>query len=69
MLAWQAENRASFILEKLAEGYDNSELRDKLGFSLADIQSARQTRAIADMARSLPLIYRQPNAPTRSPGD
>jgi hypothetical protein len=55
VLAWQAENRASFILEKLTEGYDNDELRDELGFSLADIQSARQTRAIADMARSLPL--------------
>ncbi|OPY98936.1 hypothetical protein A5906_30740 [Bradyrhizobium sacchari] len=55
VLAWQAENRASFILEKLAEGYDNDELRDELGFSLPDIQSARQTRAIADMARSLPL--------------
>ena len=55
VLAWQAENRASFILEKLAEGYDNDELRDDLGFSLADIQQARQTRAIADMARSLDL--------------
>ncbi|MEA2562123.1 MAG: hypothetical protein QOH06_3627 [Acidobacteriota bacterium] len=55
VLAWQAENRASFILEKLAEGYDNDELRDDLGFTLADIQQARQTRAIADMARSLDL--------------
>lgn len=55
VLAWQAENRASFILEKLAEGYDNNELRDDLGFTLADIQQARQTRAIADMARSLDL--------------
>jgi ParB-like chromosome segregation protein Spo0J len=55
VLAWQAENRASFILEKLTEGYDNDELRDELGFTLADIQSARQTRAIADMARSLDL--------------
>ena len=55
VLAWQAENRASFILDKLAEGYDNDELRDELGFSLADIQKARQTRAIADMARSLAL--------------
>jgi hypothetical protein len=55
VLAWQAENRASFILEKLTEGYDNDELRDELGFSLADIQTARQTRAIADMARSLAL--------------
>jgi ParB-like chromosome segregation protein Spo0J len=55
VLAWQAENRASFILDKLAEGYDNDELRDDLGFTLADIQLARQTRAIADMARSLDL--------------
>ncbi len=55
VLAWQAENRASFILDKLAEGYDNSDLRDQLGFSLSDIQNARQMRAIADMARSLDL--------------
>jgi len=55
VLAWRAENRASFILEKLAEGYDNAELRDDLGFTFADIQQARQTRAIADMARSLDL--------------
>ena len=55
VLAWQAENRASFILEKLAEGYDNDELLDTLGFTSSDIQSARQTQAIADMARSLDL--------------
>lgn len=55
VLAWQAENRASFILDKLSEGYTNDQLRDQLGFSLADIQAARQTRAIADMARSLDL--------------
>lgn len=55
VLAWQAENRASFILEKLEEGYDNDELRDDLGFTLADIQQARQTRSIAEMARSLDL--------------
>ncbi len=55
VLAWQAENRASFILDKLAEGYGNDELRDELGFTLSDIQQARQTRAIADMARSLDL--------------
>lgn len=55
VLPWQAENRASFILEKLSEGYTNEELRDELGFTLADIQSARQTRAVADMARSLDL--------------
>jgi len=55
VLAWRSENRASFILDKLAEGYDNDALRDELGFSLADIQEARQTRALADMARSLDL--------------
>lgn len=55
VLAWRAENRASFILDKLAEGYDNDALRDELGFSAADIQQARQTRAVADMARSLDL--------------
>lgn len=55
VLAWQAENRASFVLDKVAEGYGNDELRDQLGFSLPDIQQARQTRAIADMARSLDL--------------
>ena len=38
VLAWQAENRASFILDKLAEGYDNNELLEELGFSLPDIQ-------------------------------
>lgn len=55
VLAWQAENRASFILEKLEEGYDNQELLDELGFSASDIQAARQTQAIADMARALDL--------------
>lgn len=55
VLPWQAENRASFILEKLEEGYDTQELLDELGFSTADIQSARQTKAIADIARGLDL--------------
>jgi ParB-like chromosome segregation protein Spo0J len=55
VLAWQAENRASFILDKLEEGYDNDDLSGELGFELTDIQKARQTRAIADMARSLDL--------------
>ena len=55
VLPWQAENRASFILDKLAEGYTNEQLRDQLGFSVTDIQAARQTRSIADMARSLDL--------------
>ena len=56
VLAWTAENQASFILDKLEEGYDNDDLRDELGFTLADIQKARQTRALADMARSLERI-------------
>ncbi len=55
VLPWQAENRASFILDKLSEGYSNDELSAQLGFTSADIQAARQTRAIADMARSLDL--------------
>jgi len=55
VLAWEAENRASFILEKLQEGYDNKELQDNLGFTLSDIEKARQTKAIADMARSVDL--------------
>ncbi len=55
VLAWVKENRASFILDKLSEGYTNDALRDELGFTLKDIQEARQTRAIADMARSLKL--------------
>lgn len=52
---WQAENRASFILSKLAEGYSTEELEDQLGFTASDITSARQTRAIVEMARSLDL--------------
>ena len=55
VLPWQAENRASFILSKLEEGYDHDDLRDELGFSDQDIQNAKQTRAIAEMARSLDL--------------
>ena len=55
VLAWEGENRASFILDKLTEGYTDDQLRDQLGFSNTDIQTARQIRAIADMARSLDL--------------
>ena len=55
VLAWEGENRASFILDKLTEGYTDDQLRDQLEFSTADIQTARQTRAIADMARSIDL--------------
>ena len=55
VLPWQAENRASFILSKLEEGYSNDELRDELAFTEQDIQKAKQTRAIAEMARALDL--------------
>ena len=55
ILPWRPENRASFILDKLDEGYDNDRLHDDLGFTPGDIQAARQTRAIADIARSLAL--------------
>ena len=55
VLAWQSENRATFILEKIAEGYENIDLRDELGFSVSDIQAARQIKAIADISRSLDL--------------
>ena len=55
VLAWRAENRANFILSKLEEGYSNDELRDELGFTLQDIQKARQTRAIAEITRVLDL--------------
>ena len=52
---WQAENRASFILSKLEEGYSHDELHDELGFTEQEIQKARQTRAIAEITRELEL--------------
>ena len=55
ILRWRPENRASFILDKLEEGYSIEQLYEELRFTASDIQAARQTRAIADMARSLPL--------------
>lgn len=55
VLGWTKENRSSFILDKLQEGYTNEQIEDRLGFTTADIQEARQFRAIADMARSVPL--------------
>ena len=55
VLAWQAENRASFILSKLEEGYSNEDLYDELGFNEYDIQKARQTRAVAEITRALDL--------------
>lgn len=53
--AWQAENRASFILDKLENGYSSEALERELGLDAADITAARQTRAIVEMARSLEL--------------
>jgi len=55
VLAWEAENRAGFILEKLAEGYTPEQLRTNLGFSDSDIQQARQTKAVTDIARAITL--------------
>ena len=55
VLAWQAENRASFILSKLEEGYDNDQIESELGFDKQDIQKARQTRAIANVVRTIDL--------------
>ena len=45
VLAWQAENRAAFILDKIGDGYTNAQLADELGFSASDVQEARRIRA------------------------
>ncbi|WP_428665920.1 hypothetical protein [Reyranella sp.] len=50
---WEAEKRANFILAKLDDGYDEEELQRDLGFSPAEVQKARQTKAIVEIARSL----------------
>jgi hypothetical protein len=50
---WQKENRASFIIDKLENGYTTAQLEAELGLSRADITAARQTRAVTEMARSL----------------
>lgn len=55
VLPWEAENRAAFILEKLDEGRTTQDLVDELGFRPGDIQEARKTRALAEMARSIQL--------------
>lgn len=55
VLAWQAESRASFILSKLEEGYDNNQIESELGFEKKDIQKARQTKAIANVVRTIDL--------------
>lgn len=53
--AWQAENRARFVLDKLNEGYSKEDLLADLGFTAADVQAARQTRSIVDLARAIDL--------------
>ncbi len=55
VLQWEAENRAGFILAKLAENYTTAQLKAELGFTDADIQKARSAKAVADIARSLDL--------------
>lgn len=55
VLAWRAENRARFVLEKLNEGYTKEELLTELGFSASDIRSAKETRAIMELARAIDL--------------
>lgn len=59
---WQAEDRASFIMEKLDEGYSVDQLRDELNFTLSDVQNAKQTKAIADIVRALPLANEKAKA-------
>ena len=55
VLPWQAENRASFILSKLEEGYDKDQLKEELGFTNQDIHEARQTKIIAETVRAINL--------------
>lgn len=53
--AWSKENRAYFILDKLANGYTGDDIKDELGFSDTDIQGARQTQAISNIIKGLDL--------------
>lgn len=53
--AWDAANRAAFILEKLEEGYDADEIKNELGFNDTDIRSARKTDAIAKLIKVAPV--------------
>lgn len=52
---WRPQNKANFILAKLADGYDESALGEVFGFTATDIRDAREIRAIADLVRSLDL--------------
>ncbi|MEZ5976278.1 MAG: hypothetical protein R3E96_15990 [Planctomycetota bacterium] len=51
--AWEPAQRAAFIVEKLEEGYTTETIKRDLGFTRSDIQKARQTRLIVEIARSL----------------
>lgn len=53
--AWEAPNRARFILEKIQEGYEPKELHDELGFAPKDIRDARLTDALAKIIRAVDL--------------
>jgi hypothetical protein len=53
--AWEAENRAAFVLARLKEGYTDEEMKATLGLSASDIADARRTRAIVEMAKALDL--------------
>jgi hypothetical protein len=57
VLAWEAENRASFILEKLEEGYTNSELESELGFSSADIHVRSPLKMPDAFVRKVHSVY------------
>lgn len=52
---WRPENKASFILAKIDDGYDERALTEAFGFTATDIRDAREIRAIAGMMRSLDL--------------
>lgn len=53
--AWDAEKRATFIVEKLEEGYDDAELAAGLGFTSDQIGEARLIYALARIVRGLEL--------------
>jgi len=55
VVAWSAEDRAQFILDRLEDGYTIEELESELGFEAKDVQKARQRRAIVAMVRALDL--------------
>ena len=64
---WQPENKATFILAKLSEGYDETSLQRMFGFTESDVRDAREIRAIADAVRATNLpenLREKANSPT-----